>query len=352
MNRLIPLFFLFLFLTSCKSVFVLPEGAFSVSTAPQAPDYSNDYFWAALPAKKDEADKTPKGLKDRQDQAEVDVFFLHPTIYTGEKGDDQWNGPVDDPGLNKRVDESTIRFQASLFNGAGRVYAPRYRQAHINAYYIEDQEMSKKVFDLAYRDIKRAFEFYLENYNQGRPIIIASHSQGTTHSRRLVKEFFDGTSLQDQFVAGYLVGIPVLKNEFDHIPVCQSPDETGCFVSWRTFETGHQPRGFTSDEIAVSNPLTWTAADSKVEKYENKGSVLRSFKKLHPQLCSAQIVPEKGILWTDKPKFFGSFLLKTSNYHIADFNFYYLNVRENARLRATAFIDKKKDMNKVSKDQD
>jgi len=329
-----------LIFTNCKSVFVVPQGDFSEEKAAPAPDYSKSSYWAALPTKKDEADQTPKGIVDQQANAEVDVFFLHPTIYTGEKGDDQWNGPVNDPALNKRVDESTIRFQASIFNGVGKVYAPRYRQAHINAYYIKDKEKAKKVFDLAYADVKTAFEYYLANYNNGRPIIIASHSQGTTHSRRLVKEFFDGTELQKQLVAGYLVGIPVLKNEFENIPVCQSPTETGCFVSWRTFKSDYTPPSFTSEKVAVVNPISWTTDDQKVPKSENKGALLRKIKKVYPELASAQVVPDKGILWTDKPKFFGSFLLKTPNYHIADFNFFYRNVRENAQARAAAFLEK------------
>jgi len=329
----------FLF-TNCKSVYITPTGDFNESKAVSAPDYSKSFYWAALPTKADEADSTPKGVDDRQANAKVDVFFLHPTIYTGEKGDDQWNGPVNDPALNKRVDESTIRFQASIFNGVGKVYAPRYRQAHINAYYIQDKKMAKEVFDLAYMDLKNAFQYYLDNYNNGRPIIIASHSQGTTHSRRLVKEFFDGTELQKQFVAGYLVGIPVLKEEFENIPVCQTPAETGCFTSWRTFRSGFTPKSYTSDKVAVTNPLTWTTDDTIVAKAENKGSVLRKLKKVYPALCSAQVVPKDGILWTEKPKFFGSFLLKDPNYHIADFNFYYMNVRENAQERAAAFLAK------------
>ena len=329
-----------LLFTNCKSVRILPTEDFNESKAASAPDYSKSFYWAALPNKADEADKTPKGVKDEQANAEVDVFFLHPTIYTGEEGDDQWNGPVNDPALNKRVDESTIRFQASIFNGVGKVYAPRYRQAHISAYFEQDQTMAKRVFDLAYLDLKNAFQYYLDNYNNGRPIIIASHSQGTTHSKRLVKEFFDGTELQKQFVAGYLVGIPVLKDEFDHIPVCQSPTETGCFTSWRTFRSGFIPEQYTSDKVAVTNPLTWTTDDTAVSKNQNKGAILRKFNKVHDELCSAKVVPESGILWTDRPKFFGSFLLKTPNYHIADFNFYYMNVRENAQERAAAYMAK------------
>ncbi len=326
-------------LSNCSNKTVYPLGVFQEEKVPTAPDYTKAYYWAALPNKKDKADVTPKKLKDEQAEAAVDVFFMYPTIYTGEEGDDQWNAPVNDPAFNKRVDESTIQFQASVFNGVGKIYAPRYRQAHISAYYEKDKEMAKKVFDFAYEDLKTAFQYYLDHYNNGRPIIIASHSQGTTHGIRLMKDFFDGQELQKQLVAAYLVGIPVAKDQYELIPVCETPTQTGCFCTWRTFEEGYHPKSFVSEKIAVTNPLTWTTSEDYAPHDLNKGGVLRKINKIYPNLTSARIVAKEGILWATKPKFFGSFLLKTKNYHIADFNFYYLNVRENAVLRAQSFME-------------
>ncbi len=46
-------------------------------------------------------------------------------------------------------------------------------------------QKSIDAFDLAYEDLKTAFENYLKHYNKGRPIIIASHSQGSLHALRL-----------------------------------------------------------------------------------------------------------------------------------------------------------------------
>jgi hypothetical protein len=45
-------------------------------------------------------------------------------------------------------------------------------------------------------------------------------------------------------------------------------------------------------------------------------------------------------LWTPRPSFFGSFLYRTKNYHVADYNLYYVSVRENAQLRLSAFWKK------------
>lgn len=328
-------------LASCSKKYGEALGSYNNDRLPSPPDYSQEQYWSALPTTTDMADVTPPGLQDKQATADVDVFFMYPTIYFGEEADNQWNAPVNNTEFNKRVDESTIKFQASIFNGAGRVYAPRYRQAHLDTYTEKDKQMAKQVFDLAYEDLKVAFEYYLENYNDGRPIIIAAHSQGTTHGIRLLQDYFDGKPLQDKLVAAYLVGIPVAKDQYENIPVCQSPNQSGCFCSWRTYKDGHIPSwGILSDKVAVTNPLTWTTTEEAAPKELNKGGVLRNINKIKIGLTSAQIVADKGILWASKPKFFGSIFLKTKNYHIADYNFYYTNVRENAIERANSYLNK------------
>jgi len=113
------------------------------------------------------------------------------------------------------------------------MYAPFYRQAHIRSFREEfKQKGGDAALDYAYQDVRHAFEYYLEHYNQGKPIVLASHSQGTLHAARLIKDFFDGKPLRDQLVAAYLVGIGIPKDAFSDIQLINKPDETGGFVSW------------------------------------------------------------------------------------------------------------------------
>lgn len=321
-------------LSACSSV---PQGAFRPDLAPAAPDYSQDEHWAALPWTEDPADLTPDGLKDKQAEAQADVFFLHPTTYTGQRGDENWNGSIVEPDLRERTLETPIQFQASLFNGAGRVFAPFYRQAHLNAYRNADTLSAHKAFELAYQDVKQAFAYYLEHYNEGRPIIIATHSQGTTHGKRLVKEYFDGQPLHDQLVVAYLIGIPVRKTDFEQLKPCEGELDTGCYTAWRTYRRGHTPQS-EDPEVVVVNPLNWTSSDTYAPKSLNKGAVLRPFKKVRPGNVDAQV--NGPILWSSKPRFFGSILLRSSNYHAGDFNLFYVDVRENAQARVQAFLDR------------
>ena len=338
------LFFAILLLASCSKKTYRPVGDYDTFEKPTTPDYTRMECWAAHPEKEDNADRTPgKILQDNQDNADVDVFFLYPTIYTGNKNQDQWNAPIDDEDFNKKVDDTAILNQASIFNGAGKIYAPRYRQAHIHAYFTHNKDANKKSFALAYSDVKAAFQYYLDHYNNGRPFIIASHSQGTTHAGPLMKEFIDGKPLAKQLVAAYTVGIEVPENYFKELKPCETPEETGCFCTWRTWERGYLPRSHKEgNNYVVTNPLNWTIDTTYAEASLNKGAVLYNFKKgTKKELVDAQV--HDGVLWVKKPKFFGSAFVKMKNYHIADFNLFYANVRENAILRVKTFLEKTKE---------
>ncbi len=318
-----------------------PKGRFNYLKIPVPPQYDENRYWAALPSMEDPADLTPDGLEDRQDEVEADVFFIHPTTYTKKPGNKNWNGSPRDKKLNEQTDETTIKYQASLFNGAGRVFAPRYRQAHIHAFRAEDKRSAQRALDMAYGDVKTAFEYYLEHYNNGRPIIIASHSQGTTHAIRLVKEFFDFSDLKEQLVVAYLTGMPVKESEFRTIYPCRTPEETGCFCSWRTFKEGYEPKNHSeNNNIAVSNPLTWKEEQAVAPNEMNEGAVLRNFDKIVPGAADA--IVNDGLLWVSKLRFPGSFFFWKKNLHIGDLNLYYLNVRNNAILRTEAFIKNRK----------
>ena len=333
MLRYLP--FLTLLLLACGGA--KPTGRFSAATAPPAPDYATESAWAALPTRADMADRVPTdSLTDRQADAVADVFYVYPTLYFTDKTDTGWNAPTTG-AFTERVQDRAMLNHASIFNAAGRVYAPYYRQAHIQAYYVDgaQQADAKAAFALAYADVRRAFQYYLDHYNGGRPIIIASHSQGTTHCKQLVREFFDGQVLQQQLVAAYLVGIEVAADYFTALPVCESSDQTGCYVSWRTWRKGHRPTT-TKANISVVNPINWTTDTTWVPRDRHAGAVLYKYDKgIYPKLVGAGI--QADVLWADKPRFFGSIFFTRKNYHIADYNLFWLDVRLNAVARVAAF---------------
>lgn len=324
-----------LFLTSCAT---LPKGGFA-DAIPDAPDYKKINNWSALPTLHDSADCVPiTAWHDEQPDARVDVFFVHPTTYVGKQGQKHWNASISDIKLNEGTDEFPIKYQASIFNGAGKIYAPRYRQAHLHSFFTKKTTDAYHALELAYDDVRTSFQYYLDHYNQGRPFIIASHSQGTFHAKRLLQDFVDGKPLQDQFVVAYLVGLTVPTDLYKNIKPCATPDETDCFCSWRTFREGYIPKKlhFPDTNIAVTNPVTWDASLPSCDDEFQIGGVLKDFEKIYPKLVCTSI--HEDLLWVTKPKFPGSFLLLTKNYHVADYNFFYGDVRKNAQDRVKAFF--------------
>jgi hypothetical protein len=332
------------FLNSCFNVpKVVLNKSWSEVPSPPEIAYELSKNWAALPDKKDAADLVPKnsGFKDLQAEAKADVFFVHPTIFTYEPKDAYiWNGSVEDDYLNSITDSSTILNQASIFNGSCKVYAPRYRQAHYYAFVTPNKTDKDAALDLAYQDVKKAFQYYLKNFNQGRPIVIAGHSQGTLHATRLLKEFFDGKPLQNQLVAAYIIGIATEKNTFQKIPACASSSSTGCFVAWTTFKQGYLPPWHpgTATNLVSTNPLSWTLDEEFKPKEMNKGGVFFGFK-YAKNMADAQ--NHLGILWTNTPYVKGRMFVKIKNWHKADMNLFYSSIRENTGERISQFLSNK-----------
>jgi hypothetical protein len=322
-------------LTLLNTAYAIAQNNSAVTTNP---DYGNLDNWAAHPWKHDASDSVPKPLRaDYHPDSAVDIFFIHPTTYTDFSQPFGWNAPVDNAELNKATDNRAILNQASVFNAAGRVFAPRYRQANLKAYYTQDTANARAALDTAYSDVKAAFEYYMQHFNNGRPVIIASHSQGTTHAKKLLKEFFDGKPLQQKLVAAYIVGIAVEPTWFSTLQPCTKPTQAGCFCTWRTMQTGFLP-GYVQNEqftAVVTNPLTWDADKPDARRQDNQGSVLLNFNKLPKHVAGATI--HGGVLWTAKPHFFGNIFFTNKNYHIADYNLYYVSIRENLQQRIKAY---------------
>jgi len=68
----------------------------------------------------------------------------------------RWNADINDAMLNAKTGYTSILYQSSFFIQHCRIFAPRYRQVHLSAFFVNNAE-SKAAFDTAYADLKRAF---------------------------------------------------------------------------------------------------------------------------------------------------------------------------------------------------
>lgn len=316
---------------SCRPVY--KTSVFNIKSSPPSPDYSLIENWVVLP------NNFPIELEELVGATKLkpaDVFFVYPTLFT-DKNNSNWNADYRNTEIRKDVLEKSAVFQASAWCKAANLYMPFYRQAHYRIFIDSYADQGKAAGVLAYYDVKQAFEYYLKHYNKGKPIIIAAHSQGSLHAKKIIQEFFDGKPLQKKLIAAYLVGVKIEKSEFKEIEALQIPDATGGFVSWNTYKKNKFPKRYKQwyQGGVVTNPITWNT-EKKTQESQHLG-VLFSDKKIYPQSLSVELID--GMLWSTVPKVPKRFLLSfIKNYHFADINLFWADIQKNAIVRSEAWL--------------
>lgn len=308
-----------------------PDASFEEIPTPRAPDYSNDDYWAALPNKSENADFTPRGEANVQGKTEVDVFYVHPTTYFSS---DAWNQPPAHAQANEIVDTNILMGQASAFNACCNVYVPRYRQATLYSFMDEDGD-GAKALALAYEDVTAAFEYFLENFNRGRPFILAGHSQGARHSDLLLKDRIVGSELEQRLVAAYLVGFGI--SEDGGPPVCEHPAQTGCQINWNSLSP-QAPSTYALDTICV-NPLSWRTDGARADFKANRGSMnFQTPPVIEPAVADAQCLDGRLIVTEIRSHREWIMPFGEGNYHAHDYGLFYMSIRDNAADRVRAFL--------------
>lgn len=335
-----------------------PRRAFSAAAVPRAPDYAGAAAWSALPPASPGATAAiaataalPELPATDPGATAADVFYVHPTSYIG----GSWNGPVDDPRLNRATDLVATRIQASAFNSCCAVYAPRYRQASGTAF-THPSPSGQAAIELAYGDVRAAFQFFLATYSRGRPFILAAHSQGSFLLRRLLVEEVSGRPLRDRLIAAYVIGIPLdrqaLASEAPELPVCATPTQTGCVISWNARGPGFKPGRLEfpamreAAELRVCvNPLSFRDDEVPVAAAQNEGAVFLEHEPplRLPRFASAAcqrgtlVVSELGQPPRDLLSRLLDHALGPGNYHPIEYQLYFVNLRHNAEARVAAY---------------
>lgn len=356
---------------------IRPEVNFEDLPNPAPPNYFELKYWASHPEIIDKADMVPKGYSEEKISDKANVFFIHPTTYFGKSN---WNADLNHAQSNELLDEIVLPAQVSIFNQCCETYAPRYRQATFYTF-LSGGTNAKKALDLAYEDVKAAFEHFIQQYNKDKPFFIAGHSQGSLLGLRLLEECIDQTPLRDKLVAAYLPGYKIPEHKFDrafkYIIKGEKPTSIHCLVSWDTFESGtsigaqlDNSLTWATNKDGVSswkkrfgykcfgvNPISFDSSKTTCESTENLGAVINEFNRarnlewtelsddnpigITTESLSKPIVGmvssrvKDGIVYISKPHsgIWRIGALPFGNYHVYDYNLFYMNIRRNVLQR-------------------
>ena len=308
--------------------FIPWESVAAETVGTAALDYGNRKYWVALP--------------DRVDKP-VDVFFMYPTTYLDQK--DGMNASLDTETVNA-ASKSVTEHQGGVFVEACNLYAPRYRQASIAVLGL-DEKAREPYLNVALSDMAAAFRYYMEHFNQGRPFILAGHSQGSNLTLTFLIRYPDRVPYH-RLVAAYIIGWSVTDRDLQQLglPLGEKPDQTGCIITWNTISDGGKSPVILPGARCV-NPLNWSADDSNVPAALNIFAVIHladGSKRRIPHLTGAQIDHRQGGLVIPVPGIDGELEhnMGPGVYHGYDYDFFYGNLLENVETRCNAWLKQRK----------
>lgn len=217
-------------------------------------DYSNHDNWMFLP------EDTSKS---------VDTIYLYPSAYG-------INGEVDEDIAD--IDDVNMRLmaiyyassQASIFEESTNLYAPYYRQLTVNSLVDMIEESPESLQYIASQDIYNMLDYYFENCNEGRPFILAGHSQGSVWLTVVLENYMkEHPEYYERMVAAYVIGYSVTEEYLDrnpHLKFAEGAEDTGVIISYNTEGPGNsEAYNCVVKEGAISiNPLSWKLDDAYV----------------------------------------------------------------------------------------
>ena len=206
-----------------------------------------------VPAEPDYSDTTQWYVVDRD--AAVDVFYIVST-----ECDDYTLGGKPMHYADTRNDSLRALLYGEmvgvdqLLAGELNYYSPYYRQVTMETY-TADSLIDARM-PLAYSDVRRAFAYYLEHYNHGRPFVLAGFSQGAMAVVDLLKTMDDET--YSRLVAAYVIGYKVTTDHFPHIVPAKDSADLVVTICYNSVRDNSCAIPFLSDgNLMAINPVNW-----------------------------------------------------------------------------------------------
>ncbi len=218
----------------------------------------------------------------------ADCFYVYPTI----SGDQSFNSdlvPDNEVGVT--------RVQAARFNQVCRLYVPVYRSVTLGGLFGSVDGEFATGWAMAYADVLDAWRSYMANDNGGRPVVILSHSQGSFHVTRLLREEIDPDPGQRAVVLSAMIAGTSFQvapgqdvgGDTQNMPLCRTADQVGCVITYQSFRADDPPRAGAlfgrpaeGTESACTNPAAlgggagqpdsvfingdWVSADAAVRR--------------------------------------------------------------------------------------
>lgn len=223
------------------------RGILAPAHVPSAPNYSDDTMWRIV----------------QNDQGEgADVFFVVSTWefdwFTVDgvvsHHADVWN-PLHRENMN--IEISKI---AEYMADGNNFYSPYYRHITLDSWAtLNEDTINRRFHDVAFVDIKNAFDHFLTHFNQGRPFVLAGFSQGGKAVVELIKIMPE--AMRQRMVAAYVLGYKVSPGDVEQAPwlvAAQDSTDTGVVICYNSVsDVKYVQPVISAPNVMCINPVNW-----------------------------------------------------------------------------------------------
>ena len=285
---------------------------------------------------------------------EFDTFYIYSTIYFGANEGDPDYATLDNAEMLAGIPiEHAIK--SSVFEEATNLFIPLYRQSsmkHAAEVYMKDGNIDAALVGMPYGDITAALDYYFENYNQGRPFVIAGHSQGSAILRLVLKGYFKKhPEYYKRMVAAYAIGYSITKEDLEanpHMKFATGETDTGVIISWHAEGPKNVEVNFPIPSVIIAkngiaiNPLNWKRDETYAPASMNLGSIVMDETgktEIRDIDGDAQVCLARGTVVTNAKATPNDMvdLAGPQCYHQDDYSIFYNNIKANVAKRIAAY---------------
>ena len=307
-------------------------------------DYSQAKNWLDVPAALVK-DGVINGTATADLKA-VDVFYIYPTV-TGFRPETEVCELTDTMMISGA--QMVRQIQTAVFDESCNVFMPYYRQISMP----KPGSDYRAIIDYVSKfDATDALDYYLNNLNQGRPFILAGHSQGASVLIALLENYMTNhPEALSRMVAAYPIGFAVTKEWLAKtgLKFAEGATDTGVIVSWNT----EGPANLKENNMTLApggisiNPINWKRDDTPASVKENLGSLTVEGKLVTPGIADARVDTVRGsvVVTTVDAKLYaipadGAQMFGPESYHLHDYGFFFNNIKQNVADRIAAYMKK------------
>ena len=191
----------------------------------------------------------------------ADIFYILPTCvwdWTAENGQ---SCRYSDYTRTDHIEAflPSVELAEDIFaQGQYGFYCPYYRQISLNVW-MDGEAAVEELFPLSMEDISAAFDYYMDNYNEGRPFVLAGFSQGGKAVVELVKHL--PAEAYERMVAAYAIGYRISDEEVEQYPQLHPATDstgTGTIISYNSVASPEAACAVLSPSDVCINPVNWT----------------------------------------------------------------------------------------------